>query len=82
MWAASIATAAGVHTLDVWRYLIPAVPVVGLMLSLFVVELAETIACLRREKSRITNADFLVTHGGLHQHLAPLEYEGAFSGQR
>jgi hypothetical protein len=48
MWAASIVTAAGVHTLDVWRYLIPAVPMVGLMLSLFTVELAETIACLRR----------------------------------
>ena len=42
IWAASIVTAAGVHTLDVWRYLIPAVPMVGLMLSLFV-ELAETI---------------------------------------
>jgi hypothetical protein len=48
MWAASIATAAGAHTLDVWRYLIPAVPMVGLMLSLFAVELAETIAGLRR----------------------------------
>ncbi|HSS84595.1 MAG TPA: hypothetical protein VLL30_12575, partial [Reyranella sp.] len=48
MWAASIVTAAGVHTLDVWRYLIPAVPMVGLMLSLFAVELAETIASLRR----------------------------------
>jgi hypothetical protein len=46
MWAASIATAAAAHTLDVWRYLIPAVPMVGLMLSLFAVELAETIACL------------------------------------
>jgi hypothetical protein len=46
MWAASIVTAAGAHTLDVWRYLIPAVPMVGLMLSLFAVELAETIACL------------------------------------
>jgi hypothetical protein len=42
MWAASIATAAGVHTLDVSRYLIPSVPMVGLMLSLFAVELAET----------------------------------------
>ncbi len=42
MWTASIATAAGAHTLDVWRYLIPAVPMVGLMLSLFAVELAET----------------------------------------
>jgi hypothetical protein len=42
MWAASIVTAAGAHTLDVWRYLIPAVPMVGLMLSLFAVELAET----------------------------------------
>jgi hypothetical protein len=30
MWAASIATAAGAHTLDVWRYLVPAVPIVGL----------------------------------------------------
>jgi len=43
MWAASIVTAAGAHTLDVWRYLIPAVPMVGIMLSLFAVELAETI---------------------------------------
>ena len=43
MWAASIVTAAGAHTLDVWRYLIPAVPMVGLMLSLFAVELAEMI---------------------------------------
>jgi hypothetical protein len=42
MWAASIVTAAGAHTLDVWRYLIPAVPMVGLMLSLFAVELAGT----------------------------------------
>jgi hypothetical protein len=42
MWAASIVTVAGAHTLDVWRYLIPAVPMVGLMLSLFAVELAET----------------------------------------
>lgn len=41
MWAVSIVTAAGAHTLDVWRYLIPAVPMVGLMLSLFAVELAE-----------------------------------------
>jgi hypothetical protein len=49
MWAASIATAAGVHTLDVWRYLIPAVPMVGLMLSLFAVELA-------RGPSRISDA--------------------------
>jgi hypothetical protein len=48
MWAASVVTAAGVHTLDVLRYLIPAVPIVGLMLSLFAVELAETIARLRR----------------------------------
>jgi len=47
-WAASIVTAAGAHTLDVGRYLVPAVPMVGLLLSLFAVELAETIACLRR----------------------------------
>lgn len=49
MWTASIVTAAGGHTLDVWRYLIPAVPMVGLMLSLFAVELAETNAGLRRD---------------------------------
>jgi hypothetical protein len=49
MWTASIAPAAAAHTLDVWRYLIPAMPMVGLTLSLFVVELAETIACLRRD---------------------------------
>jgi hypothetical protein len=48
MWTASIATAAGAHTLDVWRYLIPAVPMVGLTLSLLAVELAETVAHLRR----------------------------------
>jgi hypothetical protein len=48
MWAASIATAAAAHTLDVSRYLVPAVPMVGLMLSLFAVELTEAIACLRR----------------------------------
>jgi hypothetical protein len=39
MWAASIATAAAAHTLDVWRYLVPSVPTVGLTLSFFVVEL-------------------------------------------
>jgi hypothetical protein len=44
MWAASIATAAAAHTLDVWRYLIPAVPMVGLTLSLFAVELATSSA--------------------------------------
>jgi hypothetical protein len=49
MWAASIVTAAGAHTLDVQRYLIPAVPMVGLMLALFAVEAAETMACLRRD---------------------------------
>ena len=52
MWSAAIATAAGAHTLDVWRYLIPAVPMVGLMLSLFAVELAETIVCLRSGYAR------------------------------
>jgi hypothetical protein len=49
MWTASIVPAAAAHTLDVWRYLIPTVPMVGLTLSLFVVELAETITCLRRD---------------------------------
>jgi hypothetical protein len=54
MWAASIVTAAGAHTLDVLRYLIPAVPMVGLMLSLSAVELAQTLACQRRNRSRNT----------------------------
>ena len=48
MWLASIVTAAAAHTLDVSRYLVPAVPTVGLMLSLFAAELTETIASLRR----------------------------------
>jgi hypothetical protein len=48
MWAASIATAAAVHTLDVARYLVPAVPMVAIMLSLLAVELTETIARWRR----------------------------------
>lgn len=47
MWAASIITVAAAHTLDVGRYLIPAVPMVGLLLSFFAVELAETIVRLR-----------------------------------
>jgi hypothetical protein len=56
MWAASIATAAGAHTLDVSRYLIPAVPMVGLMLSIFVVELTETIKAYRADsRSRRTS---------------------------
>jgi len=54
MWAASIVTAASAHTLDIWRYLIPAVPMVGLMLSLSAVELAQTLACQRRNRSRNT----------------------------
>jgi hypothetical protein len=53
MWAASIVTAAGSHTLDVLRYLIPAVPMVGFMLSLCAVELVQTLACLRRKLIRI-----------------------------
>jgi hypothetical protein len=40
-------TTAAAHTFDILRYLIPAVPMVSLMLSLFVVELTETIACHR-----------------------------------
>jgi hypothetical protein len=48
MWAASIATAAAAHTLDIWRYLIPAVPMVGLTLSLFAVELADVFGDHRR----------------------------------
>jgi hypothetical protein len=48
MWLASIVTAAAAHTLDVSRYLVPAVPMVGLMLSLFTAELIETTASLRR----------------------------------
>ena len=47
MWAASIVTAAAAHTLDVWRYLVPEVPMVALVLSLLAAELAEAIAGLR-----------------------------------
>jgi hypothetical protein len=48
MWVASIATAAAAHTLDVWRYLIPSVPMVGLTLSLLVAELADAVVPRRR----------------------------------
>ncbi len=47
MWAASIATVAIGHTLDVWRYLVPGVPMVGLMLSLFAAELVDADANAR-----------------------------------
>jgi hypothetical protein len=50
MWSASIVTAAGAHTLDILRYLIPAVPMVGLTLSLFADELTDTIVGLRKRK--------------------------------
>jgi len=56
MWAASIVTVAGAHTLDVWRYLIPAVPMVGLMLSLFAVELARLIRLLCQRPYRSRNS--------------------------
>lgn len=39
LWAASIAPAAAAHTLDVWRYLIPVVPMVAMLLALVAVEL-------------------------------------------
>ena len=57
MWTASIVPAAAAHTLDIWRYLVPAVPMVGLTLSLFIVELAETIACLRQDQSHHSRVD-------------------------
>ena len=47
MWAASIVTAAAAHTLDVSRYLVPATPIVALMLSLFLTELASMFAPVR-----------------------------------
>jgi hypothetical protein len=50
IWAASIMTGAAAHTLDVARYLIPAVPMVGLVLCLFAIELAATISRLRRRE--------------------------------
>lgn len=48
MWAASIVTAAAAHTLDVSRYLVPATPIVALMLSLSVAELIVMAAGRRR----------------------------------
>ena len=51
IWATSIVTAAASHTFDVLRYLIPAVPMVGFMLSLCAVELARTLACPQRRST-------------------------------
>ena len=48
MWAASIVTAAAAHTLDITRYLVPATPIVALMLSLSGTELASIFVRLRR----------------------------------
>ena len=72
MWAASIVTAAGAHTLDVWRYLIPAVPMVGLMLSLFAVELAETIVAVTRPLLRRSDARCPPAPAAAHRYPAEL----------
>lgn len=47
MWTASIMTAAAAHTLDVWRYLVPEAPMVGLALSLLAVELTNAFRTVR-----------------------------------
>jgi hypothetical protein len=48
MWTASIVTAAAAHTLDISRYLVPATPIVALMLSIFAVEAAERARRLQK----------------------------------
>ena len=44
LWVASILPTAFAHTLDIWRYLVPATPMVALLLSMVCVELPETFA--------------------------------------
>ena len=48
LWAASTFPSAAVHTLDIKRYLIPATPIVALLLSLTLIELVEMLARQRK----------------------------------
>jgi hypothetical protein len=48
MWVASVLPVAGAHTLDIWRYLVPATPIVSLLLSIAGVEVARSVAKYRR----------------------------------
>jgi hypothetical protein len=48
LWTASTLTTAAAYTLDVWRYIVPATPMVGLLLSIVGVELVEIFVAHRR----------------------------------
>jgi hypothetical protein len=43
LWVASVLPTASTHTLDIWRYLVPATPMVSLLISMVCVEMATTI---------------------------------------
>jgi hypothetical protein len=45
-WTASILISAAAHTLDLWRYLVPATPMVGLFLSMVGADLMEAVGAL------------------------------------
>jgi hypothetical protein len=48
LWIASVLPAASATTLDHWRYLVPATPMVAVLLSMVCVELHETFAAYQR----------------------------------
>jgi hypothetical protein len=52
LWAASVLPTASAHTLDIWRYLVPATPMVALLLSMVCIELPETFVAYHRGLSR------------------------------
>jgi hypothetical protein len=43
LWVASVLPSACAHTLDIWRYLVPAAPMVSLLISMVCVEMATTV---------------------------------------
>jgi hypothetical protein len=48
LWLASILASAIAHTLDIWRYLVPSVPMVALLLSLAGVEFTKAVRAHRQ----------------------------------
>jgi len=48
-WTAAILTSAAAHTVDIWRYLVPAAPMVALFLSMVGTELTEVVNARRPE---------------------------------
>jgi hypothetical protein len=51
-WTASVLTSAAAHTLDLWRYLVPATPMVALFLSMIGTEVVEAAGALGRLKPK------------------------------